>query len=379
MDNNALHFFKAANLHPLYFFTLATILGITWQAQGAHWLGILGLLVAFLFFATKQVFLLSNKLFLAITMGGFFCLGALRFMQQEQHFLKMHQALDYQKVHLLFKIVDLEESFQKQGSNLLLIKIISAVVAGKNVSLEGNRYFHLEIPSGNAFEVGDIIATNEIRFTTPHHENFRTYLIKEGLLGYGHLTETSKLIRWYHPPYSLFRYISKIRNKTILLLSKKLSPRTFTLFSSVFWGKHAINKNEINDIRDQFRPWGGLHYLARAGLHLTSILFILSSITVIIPLPFTLRILLSVLLIMFYAIFSWSSIAFVRAISMFYLVATCLLYNLQIHHLYLLCLTALCILLINPHQLLCLDFQLSFSITGIIYWLTLMRRTDQNS
>lgn len=370
------HLLRPLNVHPLYLFTLATILGIAWQATGAHWLGVAGLIVAFLIIATTNTKALTSHLFLTIATGGFFCLGALRFAQQEQQFSKIHRELDHKRVHLLCTIIDTEESFQREGTTLLLVNITSAIAEGKNVPLGKRSYLAIEFSGSCPFQVGDIIATNNVIFSTPQTPSYATYLIKEGLLGYGYIDRATL---WYHPSFSWRRCVSNMRNKTIASLSKKLNPKTFTLFTSVFWGKHAINKNEINDIRDQFRPWGGLHYLARAGLHLTSILFILSSITALIPLPFTFRVLFSIILIMLYALFSWSSIAFVRAIIIFYLVAACLLFNLQIHHFYLLCLTTLSILLINPHQLLCLDFQLSFGITGIIYWLALLRQTEQNS
>lgn len=204
------------------------------------------------------------------------------------------------------------------------------------------------------------------------NENYKRYLIKEQLLGHINSNRPFKLIK--RPHYSFNRWLTQKRNALLTKASQQLSPQTFTLFASIFWGKKELDPAQMDPIKDHFKVWGILHYLARSGLHLLLFVILWGWLLSWAPLPFNAKQIFMAFLIIGYHLLSWPSISFIRSIVLFLFYKICLLYDLQINTLHLLALTCIIILVINPFQLFFLDFQLSFGLTFALAWLTTLQK-----
>ncbi|MGB8366809.1 MAG: ComEC/Rec2 family competence protein, partial [Candidatus Babeliales bacterium] len=151
-------------------------------------------------------------------------------------------------------------------------------------------------------------------------------------------------------------------------IEKKMSSKTFLFFSSLFLGNRTIQKEKIQSMSEQFKKWGISHLLARSGIHLTIFIFTWQAIFSLIPLSFALKQYILILISIVYFIFSWPSISFIRAFSIFMLYQLCTIINRPTHFLHFCLLTCFLFLIFNPMQLFFLDFQLSFSLTFVLGW-----------
>lgn len=108
------------------------------------------------------------------------------------------------------------------------------------------------------------------------------------------------------------------------------------------------------------------------------IIAILQKIVSILPIPFMARTLLGGILVSAYALLTWSSISFIRAILAFFIFILSTLLWAPSHGLYRLTLVCFLILICNPFQLFFLDFQLSFLITFTLVWLSTLRKAENS-
>lgn len=219
-------------------------------------------------------------------------------------------------------------------------------------------------------EVGDTITFKKVFVGKPPTDSYRNYLIKENLLGYTQISPASILLHPHTKPsafYQCKRYFSQKRRAVLASLKRKLSPTSYTLTCTLFFGIKPQGPI-LSDIKDLFRRWGLMHFLARSGLHLVILIMLLSVVMKWLPLSFNIRTLSTFILITLYASITISSISFLRAYLLFALYTICTLFDLQINKLHLLSLVTITILLWNPYQLFFLDFQLSFGLMFAIAW-----------
>ena len=214
---------------------------------------------------------------------------------------------------------------------------------------------------------GDIINVQQINLSIPNQNvalngnpSFRDYVIKENIIATSFINNPkyeiiepqnrstfSKLIRWKNYLYK------KIKNK--------FSKKTFSYFSSIFLGNKSNNLNQKE--KNYFMFWGISHYLARSGLHIAIFILIWDIILSLMPLYFFLKQIIFVSICLIYATISWSSISFLRALTVFLLYKIGKILNKQTNILYLLSITCMFYLCMNPYLLFFLDFQLSFGLT----------------
>lgn len=358
--------------HPLYLLTLSLALGITWQATTLPlFFPILIGLVIFILFSPRLR--QHQHLTLLLAAVAIFFLGALRYQQRVDNFGAFHRLIGHRPVQLVARVVDCEPSYRQEGTFIATL----AIADDKNPAIAGHRFF-TNISGQPPFEVGDVVKLERVFFRPPADDGeYWRYLIKEGLVAHVRARPESFTVV-EHPPRSFYRSISTLRNRILESAKKELAPQTFALFTSIFWGKHAVDQRQLDAIREEFRPWGILHYLARAGLHLTMLIMLLQKAVAFLPLPFMVRTVLGAALIGGYALLSWSSISFIRAVLVFFLFVLCTLLWTPSHGLYRLTLACFLILLSNPLQLFFLDFQLSFLVTFVFMWLPALTKA-QNS
>ncbi|HLB41025.1 MAG TPA: ComEC/Rec2 family competence protein, partial [Candidatus Babeliales bacterium] len=169
--------------------------------------------------------------------------------------------------------------------------------------------------------------------------------------------------------------LTNFKNRLITKLKSKLTPATFSLLSTVFLGYKLASPPLLQQqLTQQFQRWGLAHFLARAGLHLILLAFLLQASLLLLLRSRAGQQCGFLVAVSIYALLSWDSLSFERAWLLVSLVAICQLGNWQYDRLHLLNLITSAILLWNPVQLFFLDFQLSFALT---YALVLVFRQNR--
>lgn len=188
-------------------------------------------------------------------------------------------------------------------------------------------------------------------------------ITKHELAGTAFFAKT--IILKHHPHFSSSRWFKHQRLALWRSLQTKLSPATFHLFSTIFLGK-TTNDTLQEELRQHFVRWGLAHYLARSGIHLIMILLLLNAFLRLIIFSYRLRAIIVVLVCLLYALLSWPSIPFTRAIFAICVYQGCHLIRVPIDSLHILHLTLLACLIFNPASLFFLDFQLTFALTYVL-------------
>ena len=355
---------------PLLLFSFTLILGIVWQAMGfMPWLAfpLIGI-ICIAFFAHHH-----RTLPIAALACCFFLAGALRYQQQKINFDTCLQNITNKACAVTATITDIEPSYKKPGHTVITVAIEELHQHHESIQAAQGMVLKIatKLPTAH-LQAGDLVACPTLFLRACSNENYKRYLIKEHILG--HVTSNRPFKVLKRPSYSLNRWLTNKRNSILEHTSSAVSPRTFTLFASIFFGKKELSSEHMEPIKDQFKIWGILHYLARSGLHVLLFVILWSWLLSWVPIPFNAKQIVMALLIMGYHILSWPSISFIRSILLFLMYKLCLLRDLQINTLHLLSLVCITILLINPFQLFFLDFQLSFGLTFALAWLTTLQK-----
>ncbi len=213
----------------------------------------------------------------------------------------------------------------------------------------------------NTISIGDTVKFSNIFMKQSKNYAFSRYLLKEGCYISFFAKNIPEILN--RPKYSLERNIFNEKIQMLSTLKNKMSFQCYTLFSSLFLGNKTLNKKYLGAIKEQFKYWGLSHYLARSGLHLMIFLLLFTFLLRLIPFSRSVKTFILTILCLLYALFSWSSISFTRALLTYLFYYCYIFFNCQINTLHILSLITCIILIINPLQLFFLDFQLSFGLT----------------
>ena len=191
--------------------------------------------------------------------------------------------------------------------------------------------------------------------------SWSNYFYKEKSLGFVFANYPCKIKKRYSSKESFSQKLIRAKESLFLELEQKLSPEAFELFSSVFLGRKLGNCNIEN--RENFARWGLSHFLARSGLHIAIFTMMWFFLIFLLPLNTQAKYLILLIITLTYAAFSWGSISFFRALWLFtfLIIGRIFFQDTSLSHL--LSIVFLAIILINPHQLFAIDFQLSFALT----------------
>lgn len=215
------------------------------------------------------------------------------------------------------------------------------------------------------YRIGDTVQFNQITLKQQADGSFLSYLMKEQIHGtFFFKTNDCQIID--HPTYSIRRTLHAIKSDLLASIQKKCSQGTFTLFSSVFLGNRNYVKKQYQAIKERFHHWGIMHFLARSGLHLILFIFLLQLFLQVIPIPLITKHLCVACATVVYALFSWQSVSFSRALAAFGWYTVCRISGLQINAAHIMISLVCLFLLHNPFLLFSLDFQLSFGLTFIL-------------
>ncbi len=374
MTNLLERLFIPLSFHPLFYITVGVILGIglhttcplaLFSNSSITSLSIIAAAVlVFQTFGNPRLITPLFSILLGITLGY----GRAQYQLQEYH--QTPVALYNQNIDVIGTVTDytsMQHQKIKQCTTLCLTHIKNH---DKETWIPIDKKIKIYTVYNPKLQVADVIQLTDICIKKSRNESYESYLIKEGIAGTIFAKKLEDALT-YRPQYSIKRWAFNHKIRIFNAIKAKMSPETFAFFSSLFLGNRADCKKEIEQITEQFKDWGILHYLARSGLHLVIFILLWQTVLGYIPLPFTIKQLILLVLGILYFIFTWPSISFIRAFVIFILYKFCNIVKVQSHFLHLLTLVCLFTLIINPIQLMFLDFQLSFALTFALAWLSL--------
>jgi len=364
------------SVHHLAYITLGLIVGIWCSSMHYSHFKIVTLCAPVLFFIllnyTKNWSLYYPFLFIVP-----FFVGAYIYQSQTAAYTYVLQGFTH-NFHSITARVNAIEPLHKSrfGHRIILTPI----------SIDNNSAFNNKINEytiaiyTNTFDhlcVDDIIEVNAVYFSDKVKDSFKNYLIKQGIIA-NLFTKHFNFRLCKRPLFSCARICAQIKQNLINQVRHQLSPTTQTLMGTLFFG-YKEHIAEEDHSKQMFKNWGISHYLARSGLHLVIIVIIWSFLLRLIPVSFVIKQLFILIIIIMYAILSWSSISFERALYMFLLYKSSQLLYRPMHYVHLVTVITLLVLLINPMQLFFLDFQLSFGLTFALAWFNHMQQIKKLS
>jgi len=295
----------------------------------------------------------------------FFCTGMYLLALQQTTYQQQQQQLPHKKTTILARVLSKTKKVDGFYNEVVRLRLVGPTT--------GDIFWYRRAWSKRTNKVkptilpGDLIRIKNVTLKTAQGANsisgnprYSDYLIKEKILASLFTRKASYAIE-ERPAYSFTRYVHQKRVALARALQAKMPQKTFGYFSSIFLGNKQ--NRAIQEATPYFKAWGIVHHLARSGLHIAIFILIWVLIFSSLPLFFLLKQGLLVLLCLTYAILSWTSISFMRSLTVFLLYELGICCNKQTNAFYLLLLTAISVLFLNPTQLFFLDFQLSFGLT----------------
>ncbi len=275
-------------------------------------------------------------------------------------------------ITLTGRVIDIQKTNHRIFKNLVVISL-DAIDGASTSWFNPHNKLHIYVTKYPSIEVDDVITIKDALCKKPPQSSYRDHLMREQTIATIFIPKLipSALSR---PTYSYKRLIYNTKILTTKKATSALLPVSQSLYASLFLGNKTYTSSCYESIKEQFRRWGLSHYLARSGLHLVLIVALWVWFFRIIPIPFLYKQLSIAFLVMLYAMLSWSSISFIRALSTFFLCKLCsCIWYYPYNNLHLLTVTALYLLIQNPLHIFYLDFQLSFGITFALAWLNLLK------
>jgi ComEC/Rec2-related protein len=297
------------------------------------------------------------------------CIGWSAAYLETRPFYNLYPADQQTKLTLLGTVTDYSYCAHIRYPHRLTIALEQITRDSTKTPFDGSVHIYTNHRSSEQpFALGTRLNIATIKLRKPQ-EKFARYLIKEGLLG--SLFAEHNTITIIDTPYSFNCSLWLHEKRTVLLdcITDKLTPHQAALFGALFVGNKTSYKKEVETIQTQFRYWGVSHIFARSGMHISLIIGIILYLLFLIPMPYNAKIVCATLIGLLYALLSWPTISFTRALIMFLWTNYCILARRYSSTLHLLGITTMLVLLWHPLNLFFLDFQLSFALTGALIWI----------
>jgi competence protein ComEC len=262
-------------------------------------------------------------------------------------------------------VLDINHESTTRKDTCITMRVMSIEDQNMTRLLSKNIYIYVPYYAKLWIKQGQVIFMRDVILQQPKSHSFQKYLIKEGIWALAHL----KKLRYttIRKPHPLVQYYGELKSNILTSMHEKISPKTYALYASIFCGK-KLKTDESLQAKKLFQYWGISHYLARSGLHVMILIWLLFFMFSYIPCALAYKQLTIALILTLYYLATYSSIAFLRAFLMYILYMLCQILHLPVKTLHVFCTTTLLIVLYNPYQIFFLDFQLSFSITLLILW-----------
>jgi predicted membrane metal-binding protein len=226
----------------------------------------------------------------------------------------------------------------------------------------------LDHPANDAITLGTTITCTNVYLRPPPLEKpFSKYCLQYHHLGHCKMRE-KPLIQDVAPQYKIRTFFQKKRAQLLQKIHTYTDLDTAVLIRSITLGDKEALKTSPVEYRALFQYWGISHYLARSGLHISTIMLLIMLIcTYTIPLA-SVRLAVALLFSLLFSLLSYNSISYIRALGFVSLILIGGLRKRTTHALVLFAFVLSAILLHSPHALAALDFQLSFLLSGVLLW-----------
>lgn len=291
--------------------------------------------------------------------GLFFCLGC------GWHDWQLHQTnVAFSKEETVYKVM--LSGYPEQKTNSLQFK---AVWEGKNILL----YFPkdttaLYLNAGDELLIYARISS-PVGPLNPDEFDYRKYLIRKGISGTGYVPADQWMILEHHSWFSFREVAWNCRQKVLdFYRDAGFIGDNLSILSALTMGY----KEELSEeIREAFSVAGVSHVLALSGLHIAIVsgmlIFLFNRIAINSRFWNTLRVLIILLFLWFFAFITGLSTSVVRSVIMFSLLIISQCWNRQYVPVNTLLFTALFMLCFYPGWLFDVGFQLSFvAVIGIL-------------
>ena len=203
----------------------------------------------------------------------------------------------------------------------------------------------------------------------PHQFNYQKYMERKGVYHQLRL-DVNSYLPLSNSTWSLFGTASRFRDFTIKKLkSHPFGESEFAVMEAILLGQ----RNNLSDTTyDDYKNAGAVHILALSGLHIGILLMIIQFM--LSPLKRfrhgrQFQLLITLLLLWFFAFIAGLSASIVRAVTMFSFVAYALYLNRPSSTLNIIALSLFFLLLIQPTYLFQVGFQMSYAAVFAIVWL----------
>jgi len=352
-------------LHYLFYGTLALIAGITCQFFGLRFIILLSAaLILILAGYTYRIRMgYSHALFLIIPIS--FLVGSMLCFFQQKKTLDFYAMVAHKKLTAKGSISSIEIIHNPRFKFVLHLDVSSITIDSAVHRCDAK--IALYIHSMPDLAVGDSVEIKNITFKNIPQSSFAHYLAKEKISATLFI-ETLDFSLVARPSFNLARSLFTLKQSLFYKLQKKINRETFQLFSSIFLGNRTAVKKQMDATKEPFKIWGTSHYLARSGLHLVIFVIIWHFMLSLMPFSYLFKELFLIFLILTYAMLSWSSVSFERALLMVLIYKLCTLSRSPSHYIHLIIFVTALVLCNNPFQLFFLDFQLSFGLTFALAW-----------
>jgi competence protein ComEC len=217
-------------------------------------------------------------------------------------------------------------------------------------------YDDVPIFYGDAVELNGRLAS-AYNFSIDSNFSYPDYLFTQGVVYILHVKKDFVSVKDRQKENSLIYYSLKCRENLKTIYDRYLTARESALMKAFVLGDRS---NLPNSFKQMFVETGTAHILAISGLNIGIVVYLLLIFLKTIPIPRKLQILITILMISFYAFMTGFGPSVVRATIMAVIFLLGILFEREAHSLNSLALAALIILLLNPFNLFDIGFQLSF-------------------
>jgi len=315
----------------------------------------------------------ANYLFGGIVLLVFFLLGALRLdekLEAENHLLLRNQ--DLSEI-IAYKAWLYESPDKKKRSYKLTLEVISVFTKCEEKPAEAKLILYTDSISGSKLQAGDIVFVPSAPLPTespanPGEFDYQEYLSFQGVRFQHYAKNVLKI--GSDPINPVWKFSQHLREKAKGVFEQYIQcPKARSIAMALVLGQ----KDELDEeISKAFSAAGAMHVLAVSGLHV-GLIYLLFSL-VFKRLPYSIRryrwleALLSIIILMAYAILTGMSPSVMRAVTMFVFMAIGKA-SAQVSNIYnSLAASALVLLLIDPYLIMSVGFQLSYlAVIGIVY------------
>lgn len=335
----------------------ALIAGICWTPY-ILWSIAVSIVALCMTFQEKQIALLCA------IMCCFFFFGLTRYYQNRELYFADNNHLD-KKCNIIATVQEIMPRLDEDEQICIILQLEQIEISEKKYSI--NKRVILFLPSYTTVWLKPYqkILIKNIILKHPNSSSYQEYLIRENIWAVAHKKKLGYIT--VAKPTLYGQQMNLLCTLPLLATQHKFSELTKTLYLSIFCGK-KIKSATTTQMKKIFQCWGISHHLARSGLHLVILISLLSLLFSFYPCSSSKKELCILSLLFVYYIATFSSVAFMRAFYMYIFYVICKQFFLPSNSVHILLITALLVLIMNPHHLFFLDFQLSFSVTLLILW-----------